>query len=85
MDRQWHEQVSIRIAPSPHLSPSQRKAIELDYGMTNGEISVPMRLCLVYYFEKHLGLDLDPRTAPEGRVQIVWVNRTEIEQVLTDR
>jgi hypothetical protein len=84
LDREWHEVVNVRIAPNPALSESQRRAIELDYGMTRGEISVPMRLCLIYHFERHLGLDLDPAKVPEGRVQVIWVNRAEITQSLSD-
>jgi hypothetical protein len=78
-DREWHEVVDVRLAPSPTLTEAQRRAVEYDYGMENGEMSIRMRLCLTYYFEKHLGLDLDPHSLPQGRVQIVWINRNEVE------
>jgi predicted DNA-binding transcriptional regulator YafY len=80
LDREWNEMVNVKLAPLPSLTEAQRRAVEFDYGMEDGSISVPMRLCLTYYFEKHLGLDLDPEKLPPGRIQIAWTNREEIER-----
>jgi hypothetical protein len=79
LDREWHEHVDVRLAPNPSLTDAQKRAVEYDYGMVDGEISIRMRLCLTYYFEKHLGLDLDPATLPQGRIQVVWVNRSDVQ------
>ncbi|MBZ0223276.1 MAG: WYL domain-containing protein [Dokdonella sp.] len=80
LDRLWNEIVQVRLAPHPELPTGPRRAIELDYGMENGVIDVPMRLALYYYFERHLCLDIEAR--PE-RKQVVVLNRDEIEAALS--
>ncbi|QBB69346.1 WYL domain-containing protein [Pseudolysobacter antarcticus] len=77
LDREWNDIVAMRLAPHPDLSPGQQRAIELDYGMENGTIDVPMRVSLTWYFERHLCLDIDG-LKPE-RQQVVLLNRAEVE------
>lgn len=78
-DVQWNELVAMRIGPHPRLGDAARKAIELDYGMENGELAITTRICLSFYLEKHLNLDIDPDSVRPERVQIVLLNRTEVE------
>jgi hypothetical protein len=80
LDREWNEVVEVKLAPLPTLPAAQRRAVEYDYGMQDGVVSIPMRLCLTYYFERHHGLDLDPKTLEPGRIQICWINRREVEE-----
>ena len=84
LDGAWHRTVSVRLGTNPDLAEGQRRALELDYGMVNGFIDIPMRLCTVFYFERHLGLDLPESDLPARRRQIVWLNREEIETVRRD-
>jgi len=44
-------------------------------------VEIEMRLCLVYYFERHLGLDLIDADLPASRRQIVLLNRSEIDSL----
>lgn len=83
-DREWNEIVELRIAPFSGLSDSQKKAIERDYGMEGGEARIGMRLCLTYYFERQLGLDLDPDKVEKSRVQLTWLNREEVLKLRGD-
>lgn len=78
LDAAWHRMVAVRLGANPHLSEGQRRALELDYGMTDGIIDVPMRLSAVYYFVRQFALDLDEKTLPAARRQVVWLNRDEI-------
>jgi predicted DNA-binding transcriptional regulator YafY len=80
LDREWNEVVEFKLAPLPTLTLAQRRAVEYDYGMENGSVSIPMRLCLTYYFERHHALDLDPKNLEPGRIQLCWINRDEIEE-----
>ena len=84
LDGAWHRMVSVRLGTNPDLAEGQRRALELDYGMVDGFIDIPMRLCTVFYFERHLGLDLPESDFPAGRRQIVWTNREEIEAIRKD-
>jgi hypothetical protein len=78
LDAAWQKMVTVRLGANPHLSEGQRRALELDYGMTDGVIDVPMRLSTVYYFIRHFALDLDEATLPAARRHVVWLNRDEI-------
>ena len=79
-DIAWRRPVTLRIGPHPRLGEAARKAIELDYGMQNGELSITTRVCLSFYLERRLGLDIDPDTVRPERQQIVLLNRDEIER-----
>ncbi|MEJ1095358.1 MULTISPECIES: WYL domain-containing protein [unclassified Pseudoxanthomonas] len=81
LDREWQETFTMKLAPHPDLSETQRQAIEMDYGMTNGVIGIPMRLCMTQYFERHYGLDLPTDSLPPWRRQVVLQNRSELDLV----
>lgn len=78
-DRAWQVLVTLRLGPHPRMTAGQRRAIELDYGMVDGVAEVMTRVCLSYYLERQLRLDLDPSTLPPERQQIVLLNRDEVE------
>jgi len=78
-DMGWHREVTLKLSPHPAMEAAARRAVELDYGMVNGVAEVKTRVCLSYYLERQLGLDLDPSQVKPGRQQIVLVNRKEVE------
>jgi len=80
-DREWQTEVAFRLAPHPKLKGGQRRGIELDYGMEDGFVEIKTRVCLSYYLERHLGLDLDPDKIPPERQQIVLANRPEVQAI----
>lgn len=59
-DRAWSESVTVVIAPHPELPKGQRRAIELDYGMQDGERAIEVPKAFLYYFLKRLGLGACP-------------------------
>jgi len=81
-DQAWFESVTVVIAPHPGLSEGQRKAIELDYGMSEGERAIEVPKAFLYYFLKRLGLDGDPdRKRPQDQ-HIVLVNSKQVRDAL---
>lgn len=78
-DMKWNFIVSLHIAPNPNLSESQRKAIELDYGMENGEVVYKCRQALLFYTLKTLRLSQEDEELkdPSSR-QIVLKNKDEV-------
>ncbi|WP_114217147.1 WYL domain-containing protein [Ochrobactrum sp. 3-3] len=70
-DVDWVELITLRIAPHPALSPSQRRVIELDYGMQNGMAEINVRRAFLYYALRRLGLDTDPAARKPQDQQIV--------------
>lgn len=83
-DRAWFESVTVVIAPHPGLSEGQRRAIELDYGMSEGERAIEVPRAFLYYFLKRFGLDGDPgRKRPQDQ-HIVLVNRKDVRAAMGD-
>jgi len=83
-DRVWNAIVILRIAPHPGLTPAQRRAVELDYGMRRGILELEVRAALTYYARKRLGLDRRADTLRPHDQQIVLVNVDEVEAVLQE-
>jgi predicted DNA-binding transcriptional regulator YafY len=74
-DLEWTTQFSLSIIAHPGLSLQQKSAIEHDYRMVDGKLSLTMRLAVAYYFIKRYNLDLvnDGRLEPE-RAQLCLQN-----------
>lgn len=86
-DTHWSTHFEVRLVPNPRLSDAQRKAVELDYGMQNGAVILPVRYALLYYFDKHLRIDLEPDTEkyrrPDARsTPVVVANVAEYKVAL---
>ncbi len=80
----WQRQVTLILAPHPGLKGGNRRAVELDYGMTDGRLEPSMRVCMAYYFLKQLGLDFDPAEAKPQRQQLVLENAEEVKAVMQE-
>jgi hypothetical protein len=74
-DADWHTDVVLEIGPHPDLTPTQQRAIEMDYGMDHGRAQIPVRRALLFYALKRLGLDTDPAARRPHDQQIILLNR----------
>jgi hypothetical protein len=81
-DRAWNEIITLRIEPHPGLTPAQRRAIELDYGMRKGSLELKVRAALTYYAQKRFRLDRAPDTVKPQDQQIVLANALEVQAAL---
>lgn len=77
-DTEWHTLLELKIAPHPNLSESQRKVIELDFGMNNGIVVLPVRQALAEYTLEYMGLSLLNPSSQE----VVLANKEEVKQSL---
>lgn len=77
-DSAWSEILELHIGPHPALSPNQKRVVELDYGMNNGQVTILVRQALLYYALKRLGLDTDPTARKPQDQQIVLLNEKAI-------
>lgn len=77
-DVAWDEIVELEVGPHPELSTNQKRVIELDYGMENGSVTIPVRKALLYYALKRLGLDTDPAARKPQDQQIVLLNPVQL-------
>ncbi len=80
-DLQWHSTVELLLAPNPKLSKASQRVVELDYGMTDGEVSFSCRQALAFYVLRHLGLHEEPGPQPEAQ-QVVLKNRRQVQTLL---
>ena len=76
-DHQWTTFFNVILKPNPELTDSQRQTIAMDYDMPNGEASIPVRLALLYYFEKRLRLDVDAKKDKAAEKPVVVANWKE--------
>lgn len=77
-DEAWNSEVVLEIGPHPDLSDTQRRAIEMDYGMVDGRAEIAVRKALLFYALKRLGLDTDPAARRPQDQQIVLLNGAEL-------
>jgi len=82
-DHAWHTAVTLVIAPHPGLPPAQRKVIELDYGMENGETRLECRQALLFYLLRHLGFEGHQAVTPQAQ-QILLKNQDEVARHLDE-
>lgn len=55
-DTEWSRKLTLTIAPHPELGPAGRQAIEMDYGMTDGQLRLECRAAVLWYVRRRLGL-----------------------------
>ena len=72
-DIEWCNILRLVLAAHPGLTVDKRRAIEFDYGMTNGEVVFECRQALLFYVLRHLGLSQTQTSKPEEQ-QIVLRN-----------
>lgn len=77
-DRDWLESVNLVVVPDPSLSPAQRKAVELEYGMKEGKLKVPVRRAFLTYALRRLGLDVPEEARPIGARRLKLLDRQKI-------
>ncbi|GLR62603.1 helix-turn-helix transcriptional regulator [Marinospirillum insulare] len=78
-DAAWHTHVSIIVAPDPRLSAEQRRVVEFEYAMQNGQLEIITRACLVSY--KLQLLNINPRIyeAEATAQQLIIINKNDIK------
>ncbi|MGQ0503088.1 MAG: WYL domain-containing protein [Panacagrimonas sp.] len=79
LDWEWRDQVVVRIAPHPELSPAQKKVVEQDYGMLHGMREQRTRIALLPYLLRMLGVGRNDRARPAFEQQIVLLNASDLE------
>ena len=77
-DEVWNRMLVLVLAPNPALEPAARRAIRLEYGMSDGFLHLPCRQALLYYALRRLRLE-DPRNEQSSAQQITLVNRDELQ------
>jgi len=64
VDADWIECETLCFQPSKALSPSQRTALEMDYGMQDGRLELTVRRAMRIYTLRRLGFVAEPLQPP---------------------
>ena len=64
VDEDWLETETLRIRPNPKLSPKRRKAMAMDYGMSDGFLELSVRRAMRLYTLRRLGFVREPLVPP---------------------
>lgn len=77
-DWEWNNLVSVRIGPHAGLSAAQQRVVEQDYGMRHGMLEATLRLALVPYYLKMMGVGRDDHLRPPAEQQIMLLNGRQL-------
>ncbi|MEN5107234.1 WYL domain-containing protein [Pseudomonas sp. TWI672] len=77
-DHAWNTMVNVVLTPHPSLTPAQRKLIEDDFLMEDGELHVECRQALLLYLLFQLNLNEDQADQKPEVIQLALKNRDEI-------
>jgi predicted DNA-binding transcriptional regulator YafY len=83
-DKHWNEYFSVVLVPNPVLSPAQQEVVAQDYCMEYGQVAVPVRKALLYYFNKRLRLDVAGEKDRLNETPVVVLNERAFQDALTE-
>jgi hypothetical protein len=75
---EWQTECTLRLMAHPELDALQKATIEHDYRFKDGELSIPMRLALAFYFITRNNLDLRAGQISPQRAQLFLQNYDEL-------
>lgn len=74
----WSEKAIVALKPHPGLTEDQQSVVARDYGMRKNILRVEVRLALLYYFLKRLGLDFSEENCNPREQHIVLANTQDV-------
>ncbi len=74
-DRQWNRFVELQLVPHPRIT--HREAIELDYGMTDGVITLEIRAATAGYLLRQWHVDCSPSHNLTGSEYQLWLRNAQ--------
>ena len=79
-DDYWNTTVPVRLVPDTRLSKEQQAIIEIDYGMSGGQLLLETRAALVEYLLQALNIDTKTIAAAPEAQQIVVANLAQVDK-----
>jgi hypothetical protein len=83
-DVHWNDLFEVILVPNSLLSAGQQNVIAQDYCMTAGQIAVPVRKALLYYFRKRLRLDVAHAIDNARETPVIVANQEAFEAALAE-
>lgn len=82
-DQDWDTFFNVVLIPNPAFAEAQKRTIELDYSMKDGNCTVSVRKALLYYFDKRMRLDVGEKHDRPKETPVVVKNRHEYDKALS--
>lgn len=79
-DTRWNTHIDIILKPDPRLTDYQRRIVEHDYAMQNGQHVIRTRSALIPYAIQLLNIDLDKLDMKPEAQQIVVANLDDVKK-----
>jgi hypothetical protein len=76
-DNAWHNFFTVVITPNPALEIEKKRAIEHDYCMVDGELHIPVREAMLFYFHRRMRFDLIELTDNPKLIPVLIKNYEE--------
>jgi hypothetical protein len=83
-DVDWREFFNVVLVPNPLLSKGQQDIIAQDYCMTKGQIAIPVRKAMLYYFRKRLRLDVASAMDNARETPVVLANKKVFDKAILE-
>ena len=78
-DEGWNTNITIRLQPDPRFTPDQKRIIEQDYQMQNGELSITTKAALAQYVIQGMQVRTDSLAKTPQQQQLVLVNEDDLK------
>ncbi|MGG5290226.1 helix-turn-helix transcriptional regulator [Pseudomonas shirazensis] len=77
-DEEWNTQIDVIFKPDERLNPAQRAIMEVDYGMTDGQLVVRTPQALVKYVVQRFQINPNVNDPKPEAQQLVLANRAQL-------
>lgn len=81
-DNVWTETIQVALKPHPALTEDQQKTVASDFGMKRGVVQVEVKLAMLYYFLRRLGLDFNEHRRDAREQHIVLADSDSVRAAL---
>ncbi len=78
-DSHWRAQATLIFEPDPRLPAGKREVLEHDYQMSNGQLQITTRACLVQYLIQEMQVNTKILDGTPEAQQLVLVNRDDVK------
>ena len=78
-DPGWNKEITVRFQPDPRFTPDQKRIIEQDYQMQNGELSITTKAALAQYVIQGMQVRTDSLAKTPQQQQLVLVNEDDLK------
>lgn len=83
-DTYWNRRFNVVLAPNPGLSESQQSTVAHDYGMSEGRFVLPVRMAMLFYFNKRFRFDMYEHDRTPAANQLVVENYEAMKAAIAE-